>query len=247
MLIDTKPSKEELKRILGIEIENQDLYIEALTHRSILNEIDNRDTKHNERLEFLGDAVLELAITEYLFINYEDRNEGDLTSFRAALVKTESLAQTSKMIGLDKLLIMSKGEELSGGRKRKHILANVYEAVLGAIYLDSGFENVKTFVTKTLVPKLPKIIEKRLDIDSKSKLQEMVKEVIKVTPASETLNEKGLDHQKEFTMSVVVNGYVFGVGNGKSKQEAEQSAAKYALENWEEVYKNYLESATITR
>jgi len=222
----------KLEETLGIKFNEIGLLERALTHRSFLNEARNVELQSNERLEFLGDAVLELITSEYLFNKYTDRPEGELTSFRAAVVRTESLAETSLKLMYSDYLYLSKGEEATGGRKRPYILANTYEAVLGAIYLDQGYETAKDFVTKTLLYKLEKIVEQRLDIDNKSKLQEYAQDSVKETPRYEVIKETGPDHDKEFTVAVIIRGKELGTGVGKSKQEAEQKAAQDALKNW---------------
>lgn len=224
-----------LEQQLNYTFKNKELIVNALTHRSYLNEIKYERKTHNERLEFLGDAVLELVITEHLFENYPDRAEGELTSFRAAIVRTESLAESAKLLGVGDFILMSKGEEASGGRNRPYILANTFEAILGAIYIDSGYVECKKFVHTVLVPKLPGIVEERLDIDPKSKFQEIVQEEYKITPIYEIINETGPDHNRTFTSRVLVHGKEFGVGSGKSKQEAEQNAAKSGLNSLDSV------------
>jgi ribonuclease-3 len=218
----------ELEEKIGYSFKDKDLAERALTHRSYLNEV-NEPVLHNERLEFLGDAVLELAITQYLFKNYPDNPEGDLTSFRAAVVRTESLAETAADLDLGKFILMSKGEEITGGRQRPYILANTVEALLGAIYLDSDFAQCDNIVHKFLAPKLDKIVENRTDIDPKSKLQELAQEVYKYTPKYEVVKEEGPDHERVFTVRAIINEEEFGIGDGRSKQDAEQSAAKQAL------------------
>lgn len=229
---------QDKKRLSGImkklkmQFKDQLLLKESLTHRSYLNESKEQDIRQNERLEFLGDAVLELITTEYLFAKYPKRAEGELTSFRAAVVRTESLAETALALNFSKYIYMSKGEELTGGRTRPYILANTYEAVLGAIYLDQGYEIAKDFVIKTLLTKLPEIVEKRLDIDSKSKLQELSQELLKETPIYEVVSEAGPDHDKEFEVKVLIGARELGRGTGRSKQDAEQEAAKTTLNDW---------------
>jgi ribonuclease-3 len=231
---------------LEIPAKDLTLYREALTHRSYLNEVENSGLNNNERLEYLGDAVLELIVTEYLFEKYPDRPEGEMTSFRAALVRTESLADESLRLEVGNFLYMSNGEERTGGRKRPYILANTFEAILGAIYLDLGFEFAKTFVFKNLLHKTDKIVDNRLDIDSKSKLQEIAQEIIKATPIYELIEALGPDHNKVFTMGVYIDGVEFAQGKGKSKQDAEQKAASEALQNWETLYQNYKNSGKIS-
>ncbi|MFW5702655.1 MAG: ribonuclease III [Candidatus Dojkabacteria bacterium] len=217
-------------KTLKYEFKDKELIRRALTHRSALNERSLELEKHNERLEFLGDAVLELIITEYLFEHYPERPEGELTSFRAAVVRTESLAETASKLGFGVHLIMSRGEEATGGRERPYILANAFEAVLGAMYLDGGYDACKQFVERELAPKLPDIVEKRLDIDPKSKLQELAQEKYKITPTYEVMKEYGPDHDKIFTMQAKLGEKVLAQGEGKSKQEAEQAAAAKAFE-----------------
>lgn len=220
----------ELLKKLQIEYKNIELYSEALTHRSFLNENRNVKISHNERLEFLGDAVLELIISEFLFEKYPDRPEGDLTSFRAALVKTESLAQISRELELGMYLRMSKGEEVTGGRDKDFLLANTFEAVLGAIYLDLGYIQCKNLVYQVLIPKLEGVVENRSDIDFKTKFQELAQAKYKVTPIYKVLSEQGPDHDKSFTMGVYIHDKEFGKGQGSSKQRAEEEAAQQALE-----------------
>lgn len=233
---------EEFMTKIGVTFSNTDLLREALTHRSYLNESEEKGIDHNERLEFLGDAVLELITTEYLFELYPDRPEGELTSFRAALVRTESLATEAKSLNYGDFILMSKGEEATGGRKRQYILANTFEAVLGAIYLDQGLPVCRTFLERVLLPKTAEIVEKRLDIDPKSKLQEIAQEELRHTPSYSLIFEEGPDHDKIFTMAVVINDSQFGEGKGKSKQEAEQNAANSALANWAKLVEKYNQS-----
>lgn len=214
----------------GYQFKNETLINTAFTHRSFLNE--NRAgavTMHNEKLEFLGDAVLELIVTKYLFLTYPDRTEGELTSFRAALVRTESLAESALKLGFGDYLFMSKGEEATGGRTRPYILANTFEAVVGAMYLDGGLDPCTNLVNQELLPKLTKILTDRSDIDAKSRLQELAQEVYKFTPVYEVVKEEGPDHDRIFTMKVLIDEKEFGTGSGKSKQEAEQQAASQAI------------------
>ncbi len=236
--IINKKNLEEFCDKINYNTKNYELLQQALIHRSFINE--DRDLeKHNERLEFLGDAVLELIVTKFLFENYPDRPEGDLTSFRAALVKTESLAESAAKFQLGEYIYMSKGEESTGGRKRPYILANTFEALLGFIYLDKGFDTATKFVHKHLTSKIHKIVEHRLDIDNKSKLQEIAQEIFRFTPNYILEKEEGPDHEKKFTMKVMIDEKDFGSGVGSSKQEAEQAAAGSALKNWEKLVKKY--------
>lgn len=243
--MDNSARVAKLAEKLAIEVKNPDYYIEALTHRSYVNENRSENVNHNERLEFLGDAVLELLTTEFLFGKYPDRPEGDLTSFRAALVRTESLAETAAGLGYGELLLMSRGEEATGGRERPYILANTFEAVLGAIYQDLGLQACQSFLERELLPKIDEIVKHRLDIDPKSKLQELAQEVMRFTPAYTLVAADGPDHDKVFTMSVMIDGTEFGKGSGKSKQEAEQNAAQLALTNWQQLYQKYQDSVKI--
>lgn len=214
---------------LGVVFNDRELLLLALTHRSYVNE--HRDVhEHNERLEFLGDAVLELITSDYLFKTYPDRPEGDLTSFRAALVRTESLAESAKEIGVGENMRLSKGEEDTGGRTKNYLLANALEAIIGAIYLDQGYESARDFVTIHLLKKLTDIVENRLDIDCKTKIQEIAQAKYKVTPSYEVVEEKGPDHEKEFTVIVKINEKEIGRGIGASKQKAEENAACSGIE-----------------
>ncbi len=220
---------EENAKTLGLSFKNLDLLVEALTHRSYLNE--NKGVPaHNERLEFLGDAVLELAATRFLFERFPNKPEGELTAYRAALVNTISLAESAKLLGLNDMLRLSKGEAKDTGRARDIILANSYEAVLGALYLDQGYDAAEAFVARTLYPKIDSIIEKRAYQDAKSRFQEAAQDKKSITPSYKTLSEEGPDHDKHFTVGVFLNEEKFAEGIGKSKQEAEQAAAQNALE-----------------
>lgn len=219
----------ELEKKLGIKFNNPELLKRALTHRSYLNENRSVD-KSNERLEFLGDAVLELIVSDYLYREYSERPEGDLTSFRSAIVRTESLALASRELGYGKYLRLAKGEEESGGRDKDYILANTFEAILGAIYIDHGYEVCKKLVTKILISKIENIVKNRLDIDSKTRIQEVVQSKYGRTPTYVVLKEHGPDHNKKFVVGVKVGKKIIGKGRGTSKQRAEEDAAKKGLE-----------------
>src|SRR3989338_4622776 len=220
---------EEAAKVLGLSFTNPDLLAEALTHRSYLNE--NKGAKaHNERLEFLGDAVLELAATRFLFETYPDKPEGDLTAYRAALVNTVSLAQTAREVGVNDLLLLSRGEAKDTGRAREIILANAFEAILGAIYLDQGYEAAEAFVVKHLFPKLNEVIEKGAYQDAKSRFQESAQDKEGITPSYKTLSETGPDHDRLFVVGVFIGEKEIARGEGKSKQDAEQDAATNALD-----------------
>lgn len=214
---------------LGYTFNDITLLETALTHRSVLNEIKDQARQHNERLEFLGDAVLELIVTEFLFATYPTRPEGELTSFRAAIVRTNSLAKFAKVLGYGEMLILSKGEEATGGREKDYILANTFEAVLGAIYLDQGFEKAREFLNKVLIPSIHEIVENRLDIDSKSRFQELIQKFEHKTPIYRVTKEEGPDHEKQFTVSVFVGDETYGTGAGASKQLAEEAAAEEGI------------------
>lgn len=219
------------ERKINVNFKNQDLLKQVFVHRSYLNENLEFKLEHNERLEFLGDAVLELVVTEYLFRNY-DKPEGDLTNWRSALVKGEMLASIAIHLGMDEYLYLSKGEAKSGGKARQIILANALEALIGGIFLDSGLDVATTFINKNIIIHLPKILENELYLDSKSKLQELVQEQEGVTPIYRVLQENGPDHAKVFSVGVFVSNRMIGEGEGSSKQAAEQAAATKALKNW---------------
>lgn len=216
---------------LDILFTDKFLLLQVFVHRSYLNEHKNFELDHNERLEFLGDAVLELIVTEYLFKNYKEP-EGILTNWRSALVKGENLSVLATKLDMEKYLLLSKGEAKNSGKGRKLILANALEALLGAIYIDRGYETAKMFIIKHLVIDLPNIIKEELYIDGKSKLQELSQDKFKITPMYKLLSEKGPDHAKEFLMGVYLENTKIGEGVGMSKQRAEQSAAKNALDNF---------------
>lgn len=209
---------------------NQALFVTALTHRSALNEHLSTSTESNERLEYLGDAVLELATTIFLFNRFPDEPEGILTAYRSALVKTTTLAEVARELGLGEKLYMSKGEEAGGGRNNVGLLANVVEATLGALYLDQGFDQVVKFLNEHLFPKFENIYNQKAYKDPKSDLQEKVQAQGKSTPTYEVLDEVGPDHDKIFTVAVAIDGQQIAQGTGKSKQTAQQAAAEKALE-----------------
>ncbi len=219
----------DLEKKIGIVFKSKNLLKESLTHRSYLNENPSWGLPHNERLEFLGDAVLELAVSEYLFSQYPDYNEGQLTSIRAALVNSHILAKIAGNTELDKFILLSRGEAKDKGKAREAILANAFEALLGAIYLDAGYLAIKVFIAKSVLIHLPEIFEKELYKDPKSLLQEIVQEKFKFTPNYHVLSEHGPDHQKIFKVGVFFNGNLIADGEGASKQEAEAGAAKNAL------------------
>lgn len=221
-------NKDHIEKILQTPIKNSDLYLSAFTHRSYLNENRSFHLPHNERLEFLGDAVLELISTEYLYKNY-NHPEGELTNFRSALVNYKMLSDIAKRIGFEQFLLMSKGEAKDVGRARQVILANCIEAVIGAMYLDSGYEACRQFIEREVLVELPKVIEGGTYLDPKSKLQEIVQEKRGVTPTYGVVSETGPDHNKVFVVAAFVGVEEVGRGSGPSKQEAEVSAAENAL------------------
>ncbi|MDI6734172.1 MAG: ribonuclease III [Patescibacteria group bacterium] len=223
-----------LEKNIGVEFKNKDLLKEALTHRSYLNESPKWPISHNERLEYLGDAVLELVVTEYLFETFSDYQEGQLTSLRAALVNYQMLSQVAKSISLDKYIFLSKGEAKDTGKARDVILANAIEALFGAIYLDRGYAAIKKVVKKIVLNHLDEVIEKKLYRDSKSLLQEIIQDRLKTTPIYKVLKEAGPDHQKKFTVGVFFGEKLIAEGDGTSKQEAEACAAEHALKELSE-------------
>ena len=218
---------------LGLTFRDLALLEEALTHRSYLNE--NKSSKaHNERLEFLGDAVLELATTRFLFDKFPKKPEGELTAYRAALVNTYSIAAVAQELGVNDMLLLSKGERRDTGRARQIILANAFEAIVGAVYIDQGYDTAEAFIAKFLYPKLESVLEERSYQDAKSRFQELAQEHDGITPKYKTLEETGPDHDRHFTVGVFVAEEEIARGEGKSKQEAEQDAAKNGLQkrNW---------------
>ncbi|MEK7086951.1 MAG: ribonuclease III, partial [Patescibacteria group bacterium] len=224
----------DLEKKLGIKFKNQDLLKEALTHRSYLNENPKWPISHNERLEYLGDAVLELAATDFLYHKFPNYQEGRLTNLRAALVNYQMLAQVAKEISLEKFIFLSRGEAKDAGRARDVILANATEAFLGAVYLDQGYAAASKLIKKIILNHLQEVIEKKLYRDPKSSLQEIIQEKLKVTPTYKVLEETGPDHKKKFLVGVFFAGKMAGKGTGLSKQEAESKAAEASLEDWGE-------------
>lgn len=224
------PNFGDFENKIGIIFDNKLLLEQAFTHRSYLNENRHIKSEHNERLEFLGDAVLELVVTEFLYALYPDKPEGELTSLRAALVNTSSISSSASELDMNTYLLLSKGEAKDTGRARQYILANTYEAVVGAIYLDKGYDGAKKFISETLFKKINDIVEHSLWQDAKSKFQEMAQEKVSITPSYETLDEVGPDHDRHFVVGVYLGKELVASGEGKSKQEAAQEAAAKALE-----------------
>lgn len=227
---DSRPEFSVFERHIGVTFKDKALLAKAFTHRSYVNEHRGEAVDHNERLEFLGDAVLELVVTRFLFDAFPDKTEGDLTAYRAALVNTGTLAHVAHDLGMNEYLLLSRGESKDIGRARQYILANAFEAVVGAVYLDQGYDTAHDFIATNIFPLTENIIEKRLWQDSKSNFQEQAQEHVSITPSYQILEEKGPDHDKHFIVGVFLNKELVAQGEGKSKQEAEQVAAKNGLE-----------------
>lgn len=227
--IDTVPYQEFARDVLGFEFDNIELLIDAFTHRSYMNEHKKSARVHNERLEFLGDAVLELVVTDHLYRSY-DEPEGILTSWRSALVRTESIGEAGQSLGYEALLRLSRGEKRGSDRARQQILANAFEALIGAIYLEKGYDITADFIGKHILSKLESILETESWRDPKSHLQEVSQSIDGMTPQYRVMEEIGPDHEKIFTLGVYVGNELMGTGTGHSKQIAQQQAATAALE-----------------
>lgn len=225
---DIKKYTDLAKDTLGIVFKDPGLFITALTHRSYLNEHRSTVKEHNERLEFLGDAVLELVVTEYLYLNYSEP-EGILTNWRSALVRTESISAAANNLGFEPYLRLSRGEKRGTDRARAQILANCFEAVVGAVYLDQGYEAAKKLITDNILSTFEKILETGSWMDPKSRLQELAQSSLGYTPSYKVMDEVGPDHDKVFTVGVYVDTKLYGKGSGPSKQSAQQAAAEKAL------------------
>ncbi len=230
------PYQQWARETLGYEFAHIEWLITALTHRSYVNEHKKSTTEHNERLEFLGDAVLELIVTDYLYKNFQEQ-EGVLTSWRAALVRTESIAEAGERLGYEPLIRMSKGEKAGGDRARQQIRANAFEAVLGSIYLEKGYDAASEYVHTYILSKLDTILAEGTWRDPKSHLQEVSQRVDGATPVYKVMDEVGPDHDKVFTLGAYVNGTLRGKGVGPSKQAAQQQAARAALKAYEQIDK----------
>ncbi len=230
-----KEDYKDLEKKIGLKFKDLELLKRAFTHRSYLNEHRGEGIEDNERLEFLGDAVLELVATKHLFENYPEQTEGQMTAYRSALVKGKHLAEVGSELDLGQYLLLSVGEERSGGRTKKYILGNAVESLIGAIYLEHGYEKTEKVIEKFVLKKLDEIIENELHIDAKSRFQEEVQEKEGVTPHYEVLDEDGPDHKKNFTMGAFIGEKLIAKGSGPSKQKAENAAAKEALKikGWE--------------
>lgn len=220
----------DFEKKTGFVFKDKNLLAQAFTHRSYINENTGSRLSHNERLEFLGDAVLELSVTDYLYNQYKEKDEGELTAYRSALVNAVIIGEIAGELNMNDFLLLSKGEAKDVGKARTYILANTYEAYLGALYLDQGYEICDKFIKKTLITKLPDIIKNKLWRDAKSLVQEKAQEHFNTTPSYSVINETGPDHDKHFTIGIFFGKDKIATGKGKSKQEAEQSAARNALE-----------------
>jgi ribonuclease-3 len=217
------------EKLIGIEFKDKGLLKQAFTHRSFLNEHKALKGKHNERLEFLGDAVLELVITHYLYNEYPDKTEGDLTSIRSALVNAQTCADVAKKLDVNDYMLLSRGEAKDVGRARQYILANALEAIIGAIYVDLGYDKARDFILEHIAPMTEQIVKEQLWVDAKSKFQEKAQDIEGITPSYKTTKEVGPDHDKKFTVAVFIGDKKIAEGEGDSKQDAEQSAARHAL------------------
>ncbi|HOX41325.1 MAG TPA: ribonuclease III [bacterium] len=225
---------EDLEKKIGIQFKDKSLLERVFIHRSYLNEHKTLNLEHNERMEFLGDAVLELASTEYLYNKYS-RPEGELTNWRSALVKGESLSEEAKKLGINDLIRTSRGESKNVGKARDIILANAFEALIGAIYLDQGYEKAYDFVLNNICYKLETILKQGLHLDAKSRFQELSQEKFGVTPTYEVIREEGPDHAKQFEVGAYLGETKVSTGEGASKQRAQTEAAQKALESWESI------------
>lgn len=223
------PIFSQFEQKIGVVFRDKRLIETAFTHRSYLNENRRPGAEHNERLEFLGDAVLELAVTEFLYKKYPEKPEGELTALRAALVNTISIADAATKLGMNDYLLLSRGEAKDTGRARGIILANAFEAVIGAVYLDQGYGAAYAFIEAQLFHKTDEVVEKRLWQDAKSRLQEIAQDKVGVTPTYELVDQSGPDHDKTFTIAAHLGREKVALGSGRSKQEAEQDAAQKAL------------------
>ena len=227
-------SLSSLEKKINIKFNNKDLLQQALVHRSYLNENPDFHLEDNERLEFLGDAVLEMVVTEYLYQNYPDP-EGELTNWRAALVNAKMLSEKADRLAVNNYLLLSRGEAKDKGRARQYILANTFEALVGAIFLDQGYEKVSQFIKKEILKELPKIIKQKLYQDPKSSFQEESQDKFGLTPAYKVIKEWGPDHAKQFIVGLYLDQKLIAKGQGASKQEAQEKAAETALKKkgWE--------------
>ncbi|HEY4521459.1 MAG TPA: ribonuclease III [Candidatus Paceibacterota bacterium] len=224
------PNFSEFQKKIGYKFKNADLLQQAFTHRSYLNENRAPGRQHNERLEFLGDAVLELVVTEFLYAKYPEKTEGELTAVRAALVNTTSISSAATNLGMNEYLLLSRGESKDIGRARQIILANAFEALIGAMYLDKGYKPAAAFIAEQLFNRAEKIVQERLWQDAKSRFQEVAQEKTGITPSYQMLHQTGPDHDKRFVVGVFLGSEKIAQGDGRSKQEAEQAAAEKGLQ-----------------
>lgn len=224
-----QPDLKEFQKQIGINFKDEKMLTQAFVHRSYINENRNSGLSHNERLEFLGDAVLELVITDFLYKKYTNKAEGEMTAYRSALVNADTCASIATKLGMGNYLLLSKGESKDTGRARQYILANALEALIGAIYIDQGMEKAHEFIENNFTPMIEQIISEGSHVDSKSLFQEKAQEFEGITPSYKTIKESGPDHEKKFTVGVYIGKDLIATGEGESKQDAEQEAAKVAL------------------
>lgn len=221
---------QKIAKALDVKIGNTALFQEAVTHRSYLNEHKSHPVPHNERLEFLGDAVLELVVTERLYADFPERPEGELTALRAALVNSDMLSRIGRDLGIEQFLLMSRGEAKDTGRARAFLIANAVEAVIGALYLDQGYGAAKAFIEARVLSRIPEVLDAKLYTDPKSRFQELSQEKLGITPQYRVLRESGPDHDRRFIAGVYIGDELVAEGEGLSKQEAQRNAAKVGLE-----------------
>lgn len=219
----------QFEEMVGVVFQDKELLRQAFTHRSYINENRNIKGGHNERLEFLGDAVLELVVTHYLYELYPSKTEGDLTAIRSALVNAQTCSTVASELGINDFMLLSRGESKDTGRARQYILANALEAIIGAIYIDRGYDTAKEFIYKYITPLADQVVREGLWMDAKSRFQEKAQEFEGTTPSYKTIKESGPDHDKKFTVGVYIGSNSIAEGEGESKQEAEQMAARMAL------------------
>ncbi len=224
-----KKNVTKFEELIGIKFSDQKVLAQAFVHRSFINENANSKYEHNERLEFLGDAVLELSVTDFLFRKFKNKAEGELTAHRAALVNTVTLSEVALELDMNEYLMLSKGEAKDTGRARQSILADAFEAVIGVIYLEFGYEKANEFIKKFLLSKTEEVVRRGLLKDAKSKVQEMSQDIYGVTPKYKVIKETGPDHDKHFTVGIHFGSELVAEGQGKSKQEAQTDAAQNAL------------------
>ena len=233
--MQTNSNYSQLLQNLNIKLSNTELLTQAFTHKSYVNEVSGHKISSNERLEFLGDAILELVVTKQLFLDFPDKEEGELTPIRSALVRGKNLSKIARTLNLGQYLLLSNGEFKTNGQDKGYIIANLVEALIGAIYLDQGLDAASDFIMRFVYSTLPEIMEEKSYIDSKTRFQEIAQEKLNITPTYKLENSFGPDHSKKFTMGVYIEAEKIAEGQGSSKQKAEQDAAFNALKakNWE--------------